>query len=65
MWGIEATVVVIAVVFGIGLFILLREVACWYFKINVIVQLLERIADKIAPEAPYVKPEELKKGGRP
>jgi hypothetical protein len=41
----DYTLIVISVVIIIGLFILLREFVCWYFKINEIVELLKKLAD--------------------
>lgn len=36
---------------GIALFLLMREVYCWYFKINKRVELLESINAKLAAQA--------------
>ncbi|HPG42121.1 MAG TPA: hypothetical protein PLP19_07920 [bacterium] len=36
----------LAILFLISLFILLREVFCWYYKINKVIELLEKILYK-------------------
>ena len=41
---------VVFLVVAVILFLILREFFCWYWKINKIVHLLERIASKLAPE---------------
>jgi hypothetical protein len=45
--GIVGAIVVFFVI-GFGLFLLLRELMCWYYKINRIVSLLESIDSKLA-----------------
>lgn len=44
-----------AVLFGLGvlilIFILLRELVCWYWKINRVVELLEDIKENTTPQA--------------
>jgi hypothetical protein len=49
--------------FGIVAFIIGREIICWYFKINKIVALLERIEENTRPKGlvrePLEKSEDL------
>lgn len=47
--GSNVIVIIIAVIGSIGIFVLLREFFCWYFKINEIRNLLERIVELIEP----------------
>lgn len=37
-------IVLIGILLGVGIILLLRQVACWYFKINEVRDLLKRIA---------------------
>jgi hypothetical protein len=36
-------------VIGIGIVLLLREVNCWYWKINQVIDLLEKISSNLLP----------------
>ncbi len=42
-------VLVVFFIIGFGVFLLLRELMCWYYKINRIVSLLESIDSKLVP----------------
>lgn len=52
---------IIAILVGIGLFFLLREVNCWYWKINERIALLEAILKKLEsleqPRPPVESPD--------
>jgi hypothetical protein len=44
------TNILLFILVGIVLFIIGREVFCWYFKINKVVALLERIEENTRPK---------------
>lgn len=46
MWGYNLVTVIIIIV-ALGLVFLLREVACWYWKINERIALLEEILTRL------------------
>jgi ABC-type uncharacterized transport system permease subunit len=50
-------IIVIGIAVAAGLFLLLREVVCWYLKISQIVSLLEKILEAVQ------KPESKDTGG--
>lgn len=52
------TATIIAVIIGvIAVFVILREVFCWYFKINERIDLLKKINQKLGPD---IEPEQKK-----
>jgi len=60
MFGSDFTPILIMLVVLAGLFIILREFMCWYWKQNKIVDLLQEINDKLAgKENPLLEPANL------
>jgi hypothetical protein len=48
--------IVISLLVIAGLFLLMRAIMLWYWKVNKIVALLERIAEGIAPKTEGIEP---------
>jgi hypothetical protein len=49
-------VLFLSIVISIGVFLLLREVFCWYFKINKRISLLSDIKDELVQANGYANP---------
>ncbi len=47
--GMYAFAFFISLIVLLGIFFLMREVMCWYWKVNVMVKLLQDIDSKLTP----------------
>ena len=50
----NADILLVSIVLSIAIFLLLREVFCWYFKINKRISLLSDIKDELVQANRYV-----------
>lgn len=51
------TIIFLSIFIGVFAFFIMRYVSLWYFRINDAIKLLQRIADKVAPEEPEPAPQ--------
>jgi hypothetical protein len=56
----EATALIVVLCITILVFIVCREIVCWYWKLNRIVELLEQIAAQSGKEKIMIAPQPVK-----